>query len=270
MSKRYGLALILAQMLAAAGALYAVFNPSRRLLLVMGGAGLLLPFVTFYLKEAAGNHYGLGERLRRLLVLQDGLGRVPSARELVDISADCTSLPTLEPKPLGNYYDSPLPVGPQRLAHIVEESAAYTRKQASVASALYGALTVLGLVVTFLVVWLGLESLSPDVEGNSGGRVSAGQLAKVLTILLPFLITGTFATLWRAYRSLTESARKTFERCDQLRQMPDVDVADVMVAVGTYDCALAKAPSLPGFIYWMARSRIGRAWTAYMNKDGPQ
>src|SRR5205807_4931424 len=99
-----------------------------------------------------------------LLVLQDGLGRVPSAKELVDISADCTSLPTLEPKPLGNYYDSPLPAGPQRLAHIVEESAAYTRKVASVASAFYGALTALGLVVTFLIVWFGLESISPGAE----------------------------------------------------------------------------------------------------------
>jgi hypothetical protein len=140
-----------------------------------------------------------------------------------------------------------------------------------VASAFYGALTALGLIVTFLIVWLGLESISPGAErGGSSDWISTGQLAKVLTILLPFFVTGTFATLWRAYRSLTESARKAFERCDQLRQMPGVEVVDVLVAVGSYDCALAKAPPLPGLIYWIARGRIGRAWTAHMNKDTPQ
>jgi hypothetical protein len=92
----------------------------------------------------------------------------------------------------------------------------------------------------------------------------------VLTILLPFFLTGTFATLWRSYRSLTESARKTFERCDQLRQTPDVDVVDVLVAVGSYDSALAKAPPLSGLIYWLARGRIGRGWMAHMNKDESQ
>jgi hypothetical protein len=267
MAKRYWLVLILAQILATLAALYVVFNPTRRLLLAVGGAGLLIPLITFYLKEAAGTRYSLGERLRRLLVIQDGLGRVPLAKELVDISADCTSLPTLEPKPLGNYYDSPLPPGPNRLAHIVEESAAYTRKVASVASAFYGALTILGLIITFLIIWIGLESISFAAESNtSGDWVSVGQLARVLTILLPFFVTGTFAALWRAYRSLSESARKAFEKCDQLRQIPDVEIIDVMVMVGSYDCALAKAPPLPGLIYWLARARIGRAWTAYMSK----
>ena len=265
MAKRFWLVLIMAQTLVTLGALYVVYYPTKQRLIGIGVVGFVVTLLTFYFRESAGTHYGLAERLRRLLVIQDGLGRQPSAQELVDIAADCTALPTLAPKPLGNYYNSPLPAGPSRLAHIIEESAAYTRKVASLASAFFGGLTLLGIILTFLIVWLGLESLSFASEGHLDGEWwSAGRLAKLLAISLPFFLTGTFATLWRAFASLSNSARKAYQRCDQLRQLPDVGVVDVMVTMGSYDCALAKSPPLPGLMYWMARSRIAKAWEVHM------
>lgn len=267
MAKRCWSGLIALQLAGLAGALYSLFQHTKAGGVVIGLAAILLPLVTFYLKEKAGAYYSLGERMRRLILIKDALGRQPSASELVDISSDSTTLPSLSPKPLGDYYDSPLPKGHQRLAHIVEESAPYTRKVAAVAASVFGALTVVGLISTFLVIWLGLETTRLSlVESPQEGIEKTAQLGKLITVLLPFFVTGTFASLWRSFSSLSESARKTFEKCDALRQRGDVELLDVLIAVGSYNCALAKAPPLPTFIYWLLRNRIGRAWAEHMSK----
>lgn len=264
-SKRCWLWIIALQVLLLAGALYAIFGANGSTLLAIGLAGLLVPVLTLWLKEVAGFHYGLGERIRRLLIIHDGLGRPPSAKEVLEICADCTSVPSLDPRPLGKYYDSPLPEGPQRMAHIIEESAFYTRKLASVASLYCAVFAAAGILATITLIWYELQMMLPTVPHPAGAGVTGEKLARLLSAFLVFFAAGTFASLWRSYKSLAEAARKTFDKCDSLRQDASVDQLDVLVAVGSYDSALAKAPPLPRFIYWLYRTRLHRAWTEHMS-----
>lgn len=264
-AKRCWLWIILLQVLLLAGAIYAILGASGSTLLVIGLAGLLVPVITFWLKEVAGFHYGLGERIRRLLVIHDGLGRSPSAKEMLEICADCTSVPSLDPRPLGKYYDSPLPEGPQRMAHIIEESAFYTRKLASVASLYCAAFTAAGILATITLIWYGLQMTLPTELPPAGGELTSEKLARLLSAFLVFFAAGTFASLWRSYKSLAEAARKIFDKCDLLRQDAGVDQLDVLVAVGSYDSSLAKAPPLPRVIYWLCRTRLHRAWREHMS-----
>lgn len=265
-AKRCWVGIIALQFLLFAAAIYATFGASGKALLVIGFAGLLVPVITFWLREVAGFHYGLGERIRRLLVLQDGLGHDPTSKELLEVCADCTLVPSLEPRPLGKYYDSHLPEGPQRMAHIIEESAFYTRKQASVAALSCAAIALIGIIITLSLVWYGLQSsVSPSEFPSHIGKMAAGeQLAKLLSLFLVFFATGTFALLWRSYKSLAESARRTFEKCDFLRQDISVNLLDVLIAVENYDCALTKAPPLPRITYWICRKRLHKAWREHM------
>ncbi len=267
-AKRCWAWIIVLQALLLMGAVYAIFGADGRTLVAIGLAGLLVPVITFWLKEVAGFHYGLGERIRRLLILQDGLGHAPSAKDVLEICADCTSVPSLDPRPLGKYYDSPLPQGPQRMAHIIEESAFYTRKEASVAALYCAALAAVGVITTITLIWyeLQVDVSALAISSSAGNSDTRERLAKLLSVLLVFFAAGTFASLWRSYKSLAESARKTFEKCDQFRQDGNADQLDVLLTVGNYDNALAKAPPLPRAIYFLYRKRLHRAWTEHMSK----
>lgn len=266
-AKRCWAGIIFLQALLLLGAIYAIFSASGTLLLVIGLGSLLIPVITFWLKEIAGFHYGLGERIRRLLVLQDGLGRMPSAKELLEVCSDCTSLPSLDPQPLGKYYDSPLPQGPQRLAHIIEESAFYTRKLAAVSALFCAGLTAIGIIFTFGLLWYELQTISPATATIALSRNigTSEQFAKLLSVLLVFFAAGTFATLWRSYKSLSESARRAFEKCDLWRQDANAELLGVFTTVETYDCALAKGPPISRVIYWLYRKRLHQAWTEFMS-----
>jgi len=259
------LLILLLQLLGAGVAVYAVFVASQKSLLAVGAISVLLPLVVFYLKSVAGVHYGLGEKVRRLLVIQDGLGLSPTPKDLLEVSADSTALPAVDPKPIGKYFDSNLPQGLKRVAHILEESSFYTRKQAAVAAWWCGALSILGMLGATGLLWLAVQT--PTTAGSTGALGTGAQVAKVFSTLVVFFAAGTFATLWQAYRSLAEASKSVFEKCDALRQQDQPKELDVYSALSAYEVAVAKAPPLPGLIYWLCRTRLNRAWSQHMGSD---
>jgi hypothetical protein len=57
-----------------------------------------------------------------------------------------------------------------------------------------------------------------------------------------------------------------FDKCELLRKNPGVPESGVLLAMGTYDAALAKAQPLPGWIYRLRRGRLHEAWKKFMTK----
>lgn len=139
------------------------------LYLVAGGNRIVLasaiaigaPLASYFVKRAADAAYGHAERMRRILYLQDGLGRPPSKADLLELRAGATWLPDLEPLPVGSYYKSPLPTGPQRLAHICEEAAFHTRGYANLAAAFFLVIASVGVVLASLLMWFALQVSAP-------------------------------------------------------------------------------------------------------------
>lgn len=210
------------------------------------------PVAAYFLRERAGLHYGAGEKARRLLVLQDGLGRQPTASEIASLEADLPIIVgSIEPKPIGPYYDSKYPIGLRRLAHITQEAALYTRRLAKAASGLFGAVTVVGMLFAcaFVIQYLQAPSLA-----------DAPQVAKAFAGLMAFMAGGVFASSYSSFSSLARAAGKTFDRCERLCAAEELNEVEVLSVVADYDCALAKTPPIPGILHLFFRGRISRLW----------
>jgi len=256
--------ILLIQLIGLGGALWVALGASGNLLLTIGTLSVLVPLGSFALKETAGRHQAVAEKLRRWIILQDSQDWKPTARELMETQADATWLPTLEPKPLGDYYSSKLPKGLARMAHIVEESAFYTWKQAETASKVSGTVALLGIGLAIGLLWIATQS---PIAGTTPGWIATSQqAAKVFSTLLVFFASGTLATLWSSYRSLAGSAKTAFEKCDSIRANPSPTQIDIYLAVGPYDSAVAKAPPLPSAAYIIRRGRLNEAWEKHMSK----
>src|SRR5574341_1837127 len=150
--------IMLIQLVGLGGALWVALGASGNVLLTIGAVSVLVPLGSFALKEVAGRHHSVGEKLRRWLILQDSQDWKPSDRELMEMQADGGWLPTLEPRPIGKYYNSTLPKGLARMAHIVEESAFYTWKVAETASKLSGVVAILGIALAVGLLWVATQS----------------------------------------------------------------------------------------------------------------
>jgi|APLak6261675434_1056106.scaffolds.fasta_scaffold01721_6 hypothetical protein len=218
------------------------------------------PVVIFALKDRSRYHYGIGDRARRLQVLEDGLGRAPSEADMLDLADAETLLPALDPAPLDSEFTSDLPKGPRRLAHITQEAAYYTRSRATFAARLYFALALVGVFGTVIGLLLLLQVPLPEV---AGAATNAQNWAKAASTVLAFFATGTFAERWRAFDSLSKAAASTFARCDALRKGEPSEM-DVALTVAAYDAALGRAPAIPTTIYLLGRRRLHAAWSELM------
>lgn len=223
-----------------------------RRILVAGAASLVVPILSFFVRRFADESRGIAERMRRLVLFQDGTGRAPSRAELLELRADATWLPDLDPPPIGAYYASTLPAGPQRLAHLGEEAAFHTRGYAKTASFVSFFVAGCGVVAAVLFLWASLQAGSAPAD--------AGMAARLAAAVLTFFAAGTFAQFGFAFASLSVVAHRTFDRLDKLSLSADVALADVLVAMIPYECALAKSPPIPSLVYRILRSRLDEAW----------
>jgi ABC-type transport system involved in cytochrome bd biosynthesis fused ATPase/permease subunit len=245
---RWGWVLVLEASLVGC-ALAAALVTVRAVSLSLAAASLVIPIIAFIVREGAAIAYGRGERLRRMLLLRDGLGRSPSAYELAQLRVELAAevSPVSEP-----YFESSLPHGPQRLAMHIQESAFFTQKLARVVGNACGAVALVGLAAVVLFFWVASQ-VQP-------GTTAVTLVARSFSIFATFFAAGVFARLWRTFSSLATTAKKVGEKCDDLRRQSAVDVDDVLVTMGDYDCALAGAAPIPEFVHMSYKDRLNRAW----------
>ncbi|MEK7477240.1 MAG: hypothetical protein AAB152_16570 [Candidatus Coatesbacteria bacterium] len=227
-------------------------SPSEWGLIVVSVLVIAAPVGVYFLRLKAQRLYSEGERLRRQLVLWDGLGKGAGADEARVLFRDEPSiLGNLGPRNRESYFRSRLPFGWRRVAEIVQESAFYTGKLAQVASLLYGAVVVIGTVIAVCgavtALRLGL--------GGDGEAVPA-----VFSALVVFFAAGTFASFYSSYARLAAESQAVYERAGFIVNRPSLCVPDAVLVMARYDCELAKAPPLPGWLHWLMRDGIDRAW----------
>lgn len=267
-AKLYWAVIIILQVVLMACSCLSTSMDSGPKLVVLGGVMLAIPVLTMPLKRLAASHHTRGETARRLLTLQSGLGHEPQKSDLLLIEADATILPNLDPKSIGNYFDSTLPTGYSRLAHITEESAFYTRKIARVSAYFCAALTLVGTLISIGVLWIGIQTIPLTAQTQIGNAwMTSQRIAKLFSLLFGFFAAGTFLELWFAYNDLANAAHKVFERCDSLACAKEINAVAIFWEVGNYDTALAKAPPLPGVIKWLCAKKLSAAWSRHMSRQ---
>jgi len=264
-SKRRWLLIILLQMLSAGLAVWMIGEEDCPRLVVLGAIAMFIPPISIYLRAGAVSHYGLAERLRKVIVLKDGLGIQPSLGDLLEIESDATILKGADPQPLGTYYDSPVRPGIRRIFHITQEAAFYTRKVAQLASWVCATWCVIGVAAAVVLLLVFVQSLT-----CGPAPFAPNQVARIVVVLLAYFSGGLFADLWVGYRSLMIAAERTFQACDRLRNVRTISQVEIYKVLGAYDSAVAAAAPLPGFIYWISRNRLNQAWARSMGRSRKQ
>jgi hypothetical protein len=246
------LALVVGVVAAAAG--------DRTVVIVSAMVGLLAVFFAYLCQRNSDGSQSLGEKTRRAIVLENGLGWTISSdaeRSLrLRFSRWTKRIARGLKNPPDPYYASAEPPGPKRLLDNLKESifwqAALCEKMAIYCLWAVGALVVL-LVLT---AWLALMTL----QDQAAREVAA----KLLAAVVAFLITRNTGDLWWSFHKVASHLRQIEAQAQELgRQRATPKLADVLKLVHEYDILLVQAPQVPDFVYWANRDELNGLWLTY-------
>jgi hypothetical protein len=216
--------------------------------------GFLGPLAAFLLRELGAHYMSKGERVRRLYMLQRGLGREPSEADLMDIHAHGATRSAREAKPIGSYYSAGAETGVPQLLLQLEESAFWTASLARLTAVIHYVIAGIGLVatsaITLVVLWTPAQSAAVDTVDFS----------RLFASLLLFFVAGTTMSSARSYHSLAAAAAKVIEKAANLRGESAADPIELYKILSAYDSVLAKSPPIPGYVYRLRQKRLQAAW----------
>jgi hypothetical protein len=257
LAKRYYRCVLATQVLTFSAAMYALIASatSNTAILLVAFIG---PLLILLFREMGGHYYSKGERIRRLNLLRDGLGIEVSEIDRLEI-LERASDQKPDGVPLGNYYTSDAPPGPQRLWHLLQESAYWTHAQARFAMMMHYTITSIGLIAAIVIAFLVLQTTA-----TQSGRTAIDYSRLFSALILFFLTNATFATA-RSYHSLAKTANETFKHAGSLCKETSKNITEAnhimfYKVLGAYDSALAKAPPLPTYTYVRRQAQRNAAW----------
>lgn len=224
--------------------------------IAIGLGVLVIPPMSFLLKWKADDYYSRGEELRRGIFLGDSVGRELSENDRLLIESESPLLPELEPRCIGPYYASSSAPGLRRIIENLHESSFYTRQLSKAAARIYAVVCLLGMSGVFLALWLNVET----PFAAQGDWSAAERVARLVAEFFGFFAAGLFADMWLSYVSLAKSADAVFRNCHALKREETLDAATVYTEVANYDCGLARARPIPGWLKWLLGHRLAQAW----------
>jgi hypothetical protein len=219
-------------------------------------SAFLLPIGAFLCKEVGAHFHAKGERVRGMLMLQQGLGLEPSEAELLEVLAGESGAVPSEPKPIGGYYSSEAAAGFPRLLHQLQESAFWTAALAWRTAVIHYAIAGAGVVCALVVAVIALR---PGTQATSGSVID---FSRLFSTLLVFFLASSTMTSARSYHSLSRAAAKAAARAAELRKRGGADPIELYKVMAPYDSALAKVPPLPSYVYKSMQKKLQTAWDA--------
>ncbi len=224
---------------------------------LIGAAGL------FWLRARADDHYERGEAIRRATLLADSLGVQPEPADVARLLAEATDRPSSDPKPIGNYYNSALPQGPRRLAHLLWESAHFTNQQAKIVAGHCATAAIAGAAI-ILIFFLVIASTGADPGAATDPPAlvvrHGAHFAAAAGALLAIFGLGTFAELARNFSALAKMGEVMCRRCEALTRDVNLTLPGVLFVFDEYNCALAKAAPLPSYVWEQVQKKLTDSW----------
>jgi len=201
------------------------------------------------LKYLADQHYDRGERDRRLVFRQDGLGRRPS-------SSDSPTRAPAEPAPIGQYFGSSRSTGPRRLLENLYESSFCTHQLAGRVRNVFAFICTVGLLSAFSL----LRATAAAGSGLGPPASASEHFDRIATEVVGFFAAGAFSNPPLCSTSSNEapnarsSGVDSWERGQMSQRQQSSTKPPIM------DCALAKARPLPTWAYRLRRDQLDKAW----------
>lgn len=218
------------------------------LFLILACVGQAFLFVS---RVSMRGYLVLGERLRRLAMLQDGVGREPTPFEIAILpervwNAARASIPS-------PYYSSQLPKGSKRLVDLTAECAFFSGR---IACAAWIAFLVVSVAASCVLT---LTLVFVAVLGAPQSRLEV--VAKCVLIGITFWMTEDLIDMALGYRKLTNSCERILQECFRLLSEESPSMEDAYVALHEYDSAVAGAPPLPSRTYRRRNEDLSKIWT---------
>jgi hypothetical protein len=218
-----------------------------------------MQLLLFTFRVFMGRHLSLGEQIRRLAMLKDGLGIEPSKFQLAKLQERMGKTKSSEPAYIGSYYESALPVGPKRLLEITAESAFFTSALARTSACIFMVISAVGISIVFIGLIIIIQT------GLSQTMLEA--VAKTAVISMAFWATGDLALTAFRFYSLAHVSEKVFDQCGRLLSQDTDSRDDAHITVAEYNCAVNQAPPIPGVVYWWRQDSLNDAWRRHRSQE---
>lgn len=202
------------------------------------------------LRSASHANLELGERLRRLAMLQDGVGRDVPPLEAAVLAEKIWTTP--EQAIASPYYSSSFQRGPKRLIDITAECAFYS---GSIANAAWRTFFRVSVGASSLLL---LSLILVTIMGTAQTRLEV--VAKGVLVGITFWITEDFLEMALKYRRLGASCERVLQECSRLLDEQSPSVEDAYFVLQEYDSAFANTPPLPSSIYARRSQRLAEIW----------
>lgn len=204
----------------------------------------------FILRFSGQRRLEVAERLRRLAMLQDGMGRDVAPIEAATLAERVWDTPACAiPHP---YYTSQLTKGPTRLVDITSECAFFSASVSNAAGRIFQVVSVgaAGLLVTslILIVELGVGQSKLEIAG------------KAVLLGVTFWMTEDFVDMAFRYKAVGSACERILQECRRLLDRGNLSPEDAYILLHDYDSALAGAPPLPNRIYHHRAQRLAEIW----------
>ena len=209
----------------------------------------------FVLRTLAAQHQGRAEEIRRMAMLQDGLGMQSSAVNLARLHEIIGDFNHREPAFLQPYYASKVAPGPHRLLEITEECAFFTGGNARRFWKIIAGAAAVGLLSAIIAFVAAVLSGASDTVLETA--------AKIILASMAFWAAGDFATIAVSFKSLATSSESVLRGCEQALAAANGDEAaqqSALALFAEYNCALAQSPPIPAWIYRQYQDRMNTAW----------
>jgi hypothetical protein len=209
----------------------------------------------FVLRQFADHFQDHAEGIRRMAMLQDGLGIQPSPVTMARLYASVGGVHSGEPSFLGSYYESSLPLGPRRLIEMTAECAFFTGENARWLWRRLAWIAGTGLVVA-VAAFLGAVLFTDSPTAPK-------LVAKIVIPAMAFCAAGDLASMAFLFRSMAESCNQVLldgEHALQQREDSQAEQNAALVLFTEYNCAVVKSPPIPAAVYRHRQSILNQAW----------
>lgn len=219
----------------------------------LGLLAALAQFGLFISRRKSRSHFGLAEEIRRIAMLQDGLGIHPSEDQIASMHERVGDPAAAKPLYDGSYYESTTAIGDKRLAEITRESSFWTSALAGTSSAIFWLMSGLGFALSIILFIVTVQAGAPQPVLDTAARA--------VLVGMTFWLTGDLANMALQFQSLAKTAGRIQSQCSALLSKGG-DIKDaVHIAAAEYNCALVQAPPIPEPIYKWRQAALNEAWS---------
>jgi len=216
---------------------------------------LLLGSTVFFLRANAQGLFAKAEKLRRAHFMLNSLAIRPRDGVVMNLpaSADCLDLGAVSAD--RRYFDATTPPGPHRMVENLTECASYSEHLARRFWRLCCAVSIAGIALVLGMLWV-------DAAEGVG-------LTRVVPHAFALFVVGFIAELGVLFFRLEQASVATLSKTETLNAHKDLQVEDVLAALGDYDTALASTGiPIPDRIYKSMESELNKRW-ALLKKSCP-